>query len=216
MKKVLFVLLVMVTAVFGLSEKNEKYVSDLVIKYKAEWKIMTPESKEIIHDMYYKGDVFGLGYTAGSITFIETRGYPNRINTNISSKGKVLSYDCGYMGTNTYYYLKRQNIKPTQINQMEACLELNTYPIKSFINFLDTIEDGKKFKHIKDLKRKGLTKSYYRHLWNFYNTGDPDDLKGNYYLKMIAAIRVLKQVLNVDMYSQPEKEEIKEFLTSLR
>ncbi len=193
--KILLIMLLLVTTGFSLTEKELSYVKQQIEIYELEWdNTLDQEFKNNIILNGYKGSFFDLGWSAAAITFIESRGVKNRANANIS-RYNVQSFDCGMMGSNTYYYLKYKGYSdPTLYEQIEACHTLNHNPNKSFLHFLNVMDDAMDRRFIKRLK--GTTR-YWHYIWNYYNTGSPNKLKGKYYLKIIAVIRMLKTKISI-------------------
>lgn len=195
MKK-LMLLLLLVTTSFSLTNKEVEYIKEQMEIFELEWdNTLEQEYKNNIILNGYKGSFFDLGWTASAVTFIESRGVKNRANANVS-RYNVQSFDCGMMGSNTYYYLKYKGYNNISLyEQIEACHTLNHNPNKSFLHFLNVIEDAMDNRFIKRLKGTGR---YWHYIWNYYNTGSATKLKGKYYLKIIAAIRVLKKKIKIE------------------
>ena len=194
--KNLILLLLLVTTSFSLTTKESEYVKEQMEIYELEWdNTLSQEYKNNIILNGYKGSFFDLGWTAAAVTFIESRGVKNRANANVG-RYNVQSFDCGVMGSNTYYYLKYQGQNNINLyDQIEACHTLNHNPNKSFLHFLNVIEDAMDHKFISKLKH---TNRYWHYVWNYYNTGSATKLKGKYYLKIIAVIRVLKKKIKIE------------------
>lgn len=195
MIRTLLLLVTLVTLGFSLSKNDEAKVEKFERQYSLEWdKYMSQEAKDRIKEYMLRADYFDLGYTAGGVMVLESRGYKNRINFNYND-GVVTSIDCGIMGSNTYYYLKFKGIKnPTMSEQVYICSELDRDERKSFLHFLNTIDHAKNINAIKKLKG---TKEYYRRIWGFYNTGNYKGYSNDYHLRMIGAIRMLKKKLDI-------------------
>ncbi len=180
----------------SLSELDREYVDKMKAQYTEEWDYyLTDEQKRGIIEYMEKSAIYDLSWSTGAALLVESRGIKDRVNinytTNKNGKDRVSSFDCGKFGSNTYYYLKDNGVKnPTMMDQINACHDLNHDVSKSYYRFINT---HRRAMEIKDIKKLKGTKEYWWRIWTFYNTGTYWRLKGMYYLRMIAAVEVLKE-----------------------
>lgn len=195
MKMLLMLVLPMLLFSVELSKQNREKVDKFKKQFITEWDYhLDDEQKDLIIKYMEKAREKDLAWSAGGALLVESRGIKDRVNINYRETKKgtrvVSSFDCGKFGSNTYYHLKDSGIKkPTLMDQINACYEFNHDNDKSYQRFLTTIDKALEYDEIQQLEG---TREYWWRIWTYYNTGSYSRLKGDYYLRMIAAIETLK------------------------